>query len=1096
MKKICFLPLLVLLALGCSLQPAIAANPTDAAKKEAAAAAKKKADAKKKAAAKRKAKAKAAPAAPLPPAPAWVKDGMPPESESGFYHGGKTPATPTCTPASIERAVKDLITTYGDKYPKGKEYLERLKKIKSDDTEALQALQREALLANPLLENFSKILFVRRKGGSGLTNNWKTNSDIKKNGYDTEIAILDGLNEGKFTTVYKPPAGEFVGDVDLHFDAEKMLFSSIGKNGTWAVCEVGVDGKKFRQVSPDIGDDVDNYDPCYLPNGKIIFDSSTSYTGVPCVGGKAYVGNLHIMDDDGKNVRRLCFEQDSDWCPTVMPNGRVMYLRWEYTNSAHYFSRILMSMNPDGSDQKELYGSNSYWPNSLFYARPIPGSSTKFVGIVGSHHGTARSGPMVLFDTSLGRHETSGAVQLIPGWGKEVENKTIDNLAGSYSQHALHPFPLSDKYFLASFKVNGGWSICLLDVFDNVIVLKTPEKGVAHLEPIPLMKTPKPPAIADRVDLNSKDATVVISNLYEGPGLKDVPPGTVKNLRVYKYEYGPRRKGGHYSTGMEATWDVQYILGTVPVDPDGSASFKIPANTPLALQPLDEKGRAMQLFRSWFVGMPGENVTCIGCHESQNMAVPTRPSTALRREPSEINGSWCAPVRGFSFEREVQPVIDKYCEGCHNGEPRKDGKCIPNFSTPASAHFALHPYVRRNGPEGDYHVLTPLEFHASTSELVQMLEKGHHNVKLDDEAWERINAWIDMHAPLKGTWTEIGADPNVLARRMELRKIYANVDTNPEKIYNPYVKKEGVFVKPEKLKRDVRDVKVANWPLKATPTKKKISLDLGNKVKMELVQVPAGQFVMGSNDESPQEQPVAAVKIEKPFYIGATEVSLEQYQQFDPDYKNGAYDMHYKDQVKRGYYMDHPSFPAIRISWKKAMEFCDWLSKKTGKKVTLPTEAQWEWAARAGSDQPFYYGDCDSDFSQYANLSDANVRNMAVKGVNPKPIGNPSPEYDFKLKDKRFNDGVLHLAPVGKYKPNAWGLYDVVGNIAEWTRSDYKPYPYDAKDGRNALDEGTKKVLRGGSWHDRPFRATSSFRLGFPTWHRVYNAGFRVIVED
>ncbi len=119
---------------------------------------------------------------------------------------------------------------------------------------------------------------------------------------------------------------------------------------------------------------------------------------------------------------------------------------------------------------------------------------------------------------------------------------------------------------------------------------------------------------------------------------------------------------------------------------------------------------------------------------------------------------------------------------------------------------------------------------------------------------------------------------------------------------------------------------------------------------------------------------------------------------------------------------------------------------------------------------------------------------MAVKGVNPKPIKNPDSNYDFELKDPRSNDGALHLSEVGKYQANPWGLFDMHGNAAEWTRSDYKAYPYKATDGRNDGGEG-KKVVRGGSWHDRPFRATSTFRLGFQCWHRVYHTGFRVVVE-
>ncbi len=1017
---------------------------------------------------------------------------------AGGGGGGGSSAFTGCTPDSVRMAIKDLTATFGDAYPSGREYLARLETLDADDSEGLLTLQREVLLANPLLD-FDQIVLVRRGNNNALPANWQGNTSIGKTGYDNEIAVLHGLDDGELKTLYKPQGSRYVGEVDLHFDAQKMVFSSITDENTWGIFEIDADGAGLRQVSPGMGPDIDNYDPVYLPNDRIIFDSTSTYTGVPCVGGNDYVGNLHIMDPDGSNVRRLCFEQDNDWYPVVMGNGRVMYLRWEYTDSAHYFSRVLMTMNPDGTDQKSFYGSNSYWPNSLFYARPIPGSITRFVGIVSGHHGVRRSGPLVLFDVAKGRHETDGAVQIIPGHGLPVENKTIDNLASSYRDHCLHPYPLSDKYFLTSMNRNG-WKICLVDVFDNILELKGDPAGGVLLEPIPLRKTERPPVLPDRTIPGEENATVVISDIYEGPGLAGVPRGTVKNLRMFKYEYGPRNKGGHYAMGMEAGWDVHLILGTVPVEEDGSASFTIPANTPISLQPLDADGKALQLMRSWFVGMPGERLSCNGCHENPDLAPPYRHNLASLRRPSKIT-PWYGPTRGFSFAREVQPMVDKFCVGCHDGTSREDGLSVSDLSTPGKAHAALHPYVRRNGPEGDYHLLTPLEFHADTSELVQMLQKGHHNVQLDREAWDRIITWIDLNAPYHGTWTEAGAKPQVLQRRLELRELYAGITADPEQIVNPY-ERADTFIPPEPLERETREVTVPGWPFDENAARQMrggtetLELDLGEGVSMPLVRIPKGAFPMGSNNETPVEQPVTLVRVDRPYWMGATEVTLGQYQQFDPDHENGVYDKHYKDQVNRGYYMDQPDFPVIRVSWRKAMEYCVWLSNKTGKKVTLPTEAQWEWACRAGADGPFSYGDLDTDFSPFANLADAKVIEMAVSGVNPKPIPNPNPTVDFELKDARFHDAVLHLANVGTYRPNAWGLYDMHGNVAEWTRSDYRAYPYDKNDGRNDGALEVEKTLRGGSWHDRPFRCTSSFRLGYLDWQRVYHAGFRVIVED
>jgi formylglycine-generating enzyme required for sulfatase activity len=547
--------------------------------------------------------------------------------------------------------------------------------------------------------------------------------------------------------------------------------------------------------------------------------------------------------------------------------------------------------------------------------------------------------------------------------------------------------------------------------------------------------------------------------------------------------------------------------------------FKIPANTPISLQPLDKDGKALQIMRSWLVGMPGETLSCVGCHEDANSAPPGKRMKAMMKAPLKLTPFY-GKARGFSYDREVQPVLDKYCVGCHSPQAthkpevkallkgslrrfptgnnadrlyREAG--LPDFSRPSGSYDAVHPYVRRNGPEGDYHLLTPLEFHADTSPLIQMLEKGHHNVQLDKEAWDRLITWIDLNAPYSGTWSEVRSNKAHIKRRLELRKRYAGVAFNPEAILTPY-KKVDNFVMPKPYDAS-KSVTVSGWPMtseKAVDAQgdgASQAMDLGDDISLELVKIPSGTFVMGAVNESPMERPVSRVTIDKPFLMGAKEITLEQYRQFDPNYLNGVYDMHNKDQVHRGYYMNHMKFPVIRVSWEKANEYCTWLSNRIGKRVSLPTEAQWEWACRAGSDTPFSYGNLDVDFSQYANLADISKKYLAVSGVNPKPIRNPNRKQNYELKDERFNDRTLHLAPVGSYKANAWGLYDMHGNVAEWTCSDYKPYPYNGSKG-----ECEKKVVRGGSWNDYPARATSSFRLGFPKWQQVYNVGFRIIVNE
>jgi hypothetical protein len=211
--------------------------------------------------------------------------------------------------------------------------------------------------------------------------------------------------------------------------------------------------------------------------------------------------------------------------------------------------------------------------------------------------------------------------------------------------------------------------------------------------------------------------------------------------------------------------------------------------------------------RSWFTAMPGEVLSCVGCHEQQNTGAVNRQTIAVRRAPSEID-PWYGPVRGFSFAREVQPVLDRYCVGCHDGRTRpgepaiadlRGERIISDWNSDIAGHVSaavggkfsvayaeLHRFVRRPGIEDDIHMLAPMEYHADSTELVQMLRKGHYDVRLDEESWDRLVTWIDLNAPYHGTWTEIAGRQQVepiAARARAMRKLFTGMDDDPEAIF-------------------------------------------------------------------------------------------------------------------------------------------------------------------------------------------------------------------------------------------------------------------------------------------------------------------------
>ncbi len=1053
---------------------------------------------------------------------------------------------------ALRLAVADLSGAFGERYPRGEEYLARLAALQEERdrlahpdqpagdesraarerlAEQFAQLQREALLDHPLL-SFDRLLLVKRSPAQmGLPMNWQGNSCLPMTGYDNEVAQLELAGaEGKLSTVYRPEGGRFVGDLELHYDADRLLFSIPGKNGRWQVNELRLANGELRELPLVPDADVDNYDACYLPDGNVIFCSTATFVGVPCVTGSSHVGNLFRYETATGAIRQLTFEQDHDWCPTVLPNGRVLYLRWEYSDLPHFVSRILFQMNPDGTEQAEYYGSNSYWPNSLFYARPTPNHPGKFVGVVGGHHDAPRMGELVLFDTAQGTHEADGAVQRIPGHGKKVEPIIRDELIRHSWPKFLHPWPLSDKYFLVSAQPREGanWGVYLVDVFDNMLLLKE-EDGYALLEPTPVAPRPKPPVIPSRVKPERRDATVYLADVYAGPGLAGIPRGTVKKLRLFTYHFAYRGVGGQvHRVGLDGPWDVKRVLGVVPVEADGSAYFRAPANTPISVQPLDGEGKALQLMRSWMTAMPGETVSCNGCHDRRHNAAPDRSTLALTKPPAEI-APWYGPVRGFSFQREVQPVLDRHCVGCHNGQPGEDGQpCFdlrtqpyvhaestsPHYARQARfppAYLALKSFVRTPTIESDMHLLTPGEFHADTTKLVQLLRGGHYGVELDAEAWDRLITWIDLNTPAHGAWNEIVgydhiADPR--RRRQELLRRYANRDEDPEAPVEtpPYAGGGADAANPADASSHrhatvVAPVSVPGWPFDAAEAARRQqaagpssrTIDLGGGVRLELIFIPPGEFVMGDPEAHPEEGPSSQVHVKQGFWIGRLEITNEQYRLFEArhDSRYEEADFLQFSEEERGYRMSSPQQPVVRVSWRQAMAFCQWLSEKTGESFTLPTEAQWEYACRAGAATPLAYGAVEDDFSSWANLADASLRKVDLFSWG-LPVGAIPP---WRPADANRNDGFRVSAPVGRYQPNAWGLHDMHGNVAEWTRTAHRPYPYSEDDGRNDLASQERRVVRGGSWDDRPHRARSSFRLSYWPYQQVYDVGFRVLCQ-
>ena len=995
--------------------------------------------------------------------------------------------------------------------------------------------KKAILLGNPLLDA-DKIVAVRYKLGSTArqamapslgtqANNWSNQESARRSGFDAEIVELSNLRgDMQMKSIFKPIVPDAsIADLRMHWDANRVMFTTLmGENDKrWNVYEVKLDGTGCKKLIENEEPDLEFYDGTYLPDGRIIANSNIGYQGVPCVSGDDPVGNMVLYTPEQKNLRRLTFDQDANWNPVVMNNGRVMYTRWEYTDLTHYYSRIVMHMNPDGTENKALYGSGSMFPNSTFDIQPLPGHGSAFVGIISGHHGVARSGRLIIFDPTKGRKNVQGMVQEIPHRNRPIQELIKDELVNGVWPQFVKPTPLNDKYFLVAAKLDPQslWGLYLVDIYDNVTCLMQAE-GEGYISPILVKETKTPPAIPDRVKLNEKEATIFIQDIYEGEGLRGIPRGTVKELRLHAYEYAyVKTRSDHNWHGIQSGWDIKRLLGTVPVEEDGSAIFKVPANTPISIQPIDKDGVAVQWMRSWVTGQPGEVVSCIGCHEDQNQIPIPKRVMASQKAAVPLK----APeggVRSFTFDLEIQPILDRACIACHNGEGKafdlRGGK--KDKLGYGTSYLNIHPYVHRQGGEGDMVVLQPYEYHPNTSELVRILKKGHHNVKLTDAEWLKLYNWIDYNAPDKGYF-----DANVLGkeiipyqgfdqieRRKELTDKYANgmgVDWKKEIAdYASYLKAQGPItpVMPEKAAPvKVKNVKAKGWPFDKAAIKDMLAKETSNRkeveiapgVKINFVRIPAGEFVMGSYNGESDAYPTAKVKIDKPFWMGEMEITNQQFNAIYPDHDSRFVDQLWKDHVVQGYPANEPNQPVIRVNYNDAMDYCKQLSEKTGLNITLPTEAQWEWACRAGSDSDFWYGDMNTDFGKYENLADKTTLLFAVSGVDPKPMSPNSywyKYYTYLPKEEGVDDGQLIQTGEKVYEANPFGLYNMHGNVSEWTRSDYVPYPYNPKTKLTS----DHKVVRGGSYIERPKFSTAYARKAYYPYQRVFNVGFRVIIED
>ncbi len=539
---------------------------------------------------------------------------------------------------------------------------------------------RRALRLKPHRDRLRRVVFTKHYdlGGSHYAYT-EGQSDAQnerhfKAGTSLCVLEMDGPY-GKVRSLIDDPQG-VIRDPDVSHDGRRVLFAwkKSDREDDYHLYEINLADGKIRQLTSGLG--FADYEGAYLPSGEIVFTSSRCVQIVDCWWTE--VSNLFICNADGRHMRQLNFDQVHDNLPTVTHDGRVIYTRWDYNDRGQIYPQGLFQMNPDGTGQTELYGNNSFFPTTILHARSIPGTG-KFVSVISGHH-TRQKGWLAILEPRRGRQENQGVQLIAPV--RDTPAVKVDRL-GQEGGQFQYPYPLSETEFLVTFRLEKAprFGIYLMDI-DGGRELLASDPKISCNQPIPLCSRPLPPVRPNLANYRKNSGAVYLQDIYAGPGLAGVARGTIKELRVVALDFRAAGVGSNGNSGpaggalvstpisIQGAWDVKKILGTATVHDDGSACFTVPARTPVYFQAIDAKGRMVQSMRSWVSLQPGESVSCVGCHEHKNSAPPVgRVSKAMIAGPKPLKPFY-GPPRGFSFVKEIQPILDNRCVKCHYRDER------------------------------------------------------------------------------------------------------------------------------------------------------------------------------------------------------------------------------------------------------------------------------------------------------------------------------------------------------------------------------------------------------------------------------------------
>ena len=569
------------------------------------------------------------------------------------------------------------------------------------------------------------------------------------------------LKSGEVKVLLNDPAGG-VRDPQIYYDGRKVLFSyRPGGTEYYHLYEINVDGTGMRQLTDGPRDDIE---PTYLPDGDIVFCSSRCNRWVACW--KVPVANLHRCNGDGGNVRMISSNAVTENTPVVLPDGRLLYTRWEYNDRSQLAYHHLWTINLDGTGQMTYFG-NMYPTGMPSNIASRKGSEVRYNNVPGAE-AMLDSKPIPgtrsvvsIFSPGHGRREHHGFVTIID------PRRGPDHQPFARRIHPdvnwRDPYPLSATEFLV---VRGRELHLMNDQGQTRLLhgLADPRSHMQMHEPVPIQPRRRERIPAKRGDAETPTGRLVLADVTRGRNMEGVKPGEIKKLLVLEQLPVPfHNSPGFDGISLWGPFTIARILGTVPVEADGSAYFEAPAMRSLFFVALDENELSVKKMQSFVTLQPGETTSCVGCHEPRNVT-PKNPGQmtlqAVQRAPSRLEPIEDTP-QIVDFRRHIQPILDKHCVECH-GENNPDGAICLTGSRGMPSHGAgrvLYSYVelvRRHEEVVDgrnaHGNRGPRQIGSSASKLMTRIGGSHYDVKVSPKEAQLVRLWLDSGAVANGTY--------------------------------------------------------------------------------------------------------------------------------------------------------------------------------------------------------------------------------------------------------------------------------------------------------------------------------------------------------